>query len=54
MGSVHIVDSNGELISTFDVEMKLASNVYFLNDETLIVTGGFSEEGQGGVFKLTI
>ena len=54
MGSVHIVDSNGKLISTFDVEMKLASNVYFLNDETLIVTGGFSEEGQGGVFKLTI
>lgn len=54
MGSVHIVDSDGKLISTFDVEMKLVSNVYFLNDDTLIVTGGFSEEGQGGVFKLTI
>ena len=54
MGSVHIVDADGKLISTFDVEMKLTSNVYFLNDETLIVTGGFSEEGQGAVFKLCI
>lgn len=54
MGAVHIVDSAGKLISTFDVEMKLASNVYFLNDDTLIVTGGFSEDGQGGVFRLTI
>ncbi len=54
MGSVHIVDSDGKLISTHDVEMKLSSNVYFLDDNTLIVTGGFSEEGEGGVFKLTL
>ena len=54
MQAVQIISPDGHLLASYDSGMPCTSNVFFVEDHTLIVTGGFSEPGPGAVFKLTI
>jgi gluconolactonase len=54
MQSVHLVSPEGELMASYDTGMPCTSNVYFLDDDRLLVTGGYAEPGPGAVFTLNI
>ncbi|HLO82312.1 MAG TPA: SMP-30/gluconolactonase/LRE family protein [Chitinophagaceae bacterium] len=49
MQCVQLVSPAGELIGSLDTGMPCTSNVLFMDDETLIVTGGYGEPGPGSV-----
>jgi len=52
MQCVQLLASDGSLSGSFDTGMPCTSNVYFMDDETLLVTGGYGEPGPGAVFLL--
>lgn len=52
MQAVQILSAKGLLESSIESGMLLTSNVCFLNDKSLLVTGGFGEPGPGGLFKI--
>ncbi len=54
MQSVQLVSADGDLITSIDTNLPCTSNVYFENDNTLIVTGGYAEPGPGAVMKIKI
>ncbi len=54
MAAVHLVSTKGNLIETIDTGLACTSNVYFLDDQTLIVTGGSNEPGPGAVLKIKL
>jgi gluconolactonase len=54
MQCVHVVSADGKLMASYDTAMPCTSNVFFADERTLIVTGGYSEPGPGAVFSLTI
>jgi gluconolactonase len=54
MQCVHIVSPEGELMTSHDTTMTCTSNVFFADETTIIVTGGYGEPGPGAVFALTI
>lgn len=54
MASVHLVSTNGDLLETIDTGLACTSNVYFMDDQTLVVTGGSSEPGPGAVLKIKL
>lgn len=54
MQAVQLIGPDGKLLATHDSGMPCTSNVMFLNDRTLIVTGGYGEPGPGAVFRLEL
>lgn len=54
MQYVHLVSETGVLMASYDTGMPCTSNVYFLDNNTLLVTGGYAEPGPGAVFTLNI
>ena len=53
MQAIQVLNKNGGLIGSIEMPFPLVSNV-FINDNTLIATGGFNEPGPGGLFTTTI
>lgn len=54
MQAVQLIDSSGKFIATVDSGMPCTSNVYFVDDRTLIVTGGYGEPGPGAVYIMDL
>jgi gluconolactonase len=54
MQSIHKISPEGNLLRSIDVIMPLASNLFFINQETIVVTGGFGEPGPGGVARVSL
>jgi len=54
MQCVRLVSPKGELIGTIDTGMPCTSNVFFIDDETLLVTGGYDEPGPGAVLRINL
>ncbi|HSF44548.1 MAG TPA: SMP-30/gluconolactonase/LRE family protein [Chitinophagaceae bacterium] len=54
MQCVRLVSVEGELIGSLDTGMQCTSNVFFMDEETLIVTGGYKEPGPGSVMIMKI
>jgi gluconolactonase len=54
MAAVHLVSTTGDLIETIDTGLACTSNVYFMDDQTLMVTGGSAEPGPGAVLKIKL
>lgn len=54
MGQVQLLTSDGVLIASLEVGMPLVSNLVFIDEQTLLVTGGYDEPGPGAVKRLKI
>jgi gluconolactonase len=54
MGQVQLLTSDGVLIASLEVGMPLVSNLVFIDEQTLLVTGGYAEPGPGAVKRLKI
>ena len=54
MQLLHKLSSQGELLCSIDTGMPLTSNLFFLNPETIVVTGGYGEPGPGGLFRILL
>lgn len=52
MQAVYILSSTGKVERVFDTTMPNTSNVIFLDDHTLLVTGGYGEPGPGAVVTI--
>lgn len=53
MGKVHQLSPDGELLRSIDIPFDLVSNL-FIKSKTLIVTGGYSEPGPGGIIEIEL
>jgi len=53
MGMVHQLSPQGELIRSIDIPFDLVSNL-FIKNNTIIVTGGHSEPGPGGIIEIEL
>ena len=54
MAAVHLVSTTGNLMETIDTGLACTSNVYFVDDQTLVVTGGSGEPGPGAVLTIKL
>lgn len=54
MAAVQLVSTTGSLIETIDTGLACTSNVYFWDDQTLVVTGGSNEPGPGAVLQIKL
>lgn len=52
MQAVELLSPAGDLLNSIDTNMPLTSNLIFLDDQTLLVTGGYGEPGPGALFKI--
>lgn len=52
MQAVQVLSSIGALETSIDSGMLLTSNLCFLTEDSLLVTGGHAEPGPGGLFKI--
>lgn len=52
MNAVQFFDSNGTWIGRVDTGLRCTSNVYFITDDHLMVTGGHGEPGPGAVLSI--
>lgn len=52
MQAIHKISPGGNLLSSVNTGLPLTSNLFFLNPQTIIVTGGYGEPGPGGVVKI--
>lgn len=52
MQAVYILSTTGKVERVFDTTMPNTSNVIFLDDQTLLVTGGYGEPGPGAVVTI--
>lgn len=53
MQAIQLISDEGKLLLSIDTDMPLTSNLCFLDDHTIIVTGGFGEPGPGGLYKIS-
>lgn len=53
MQAVQLISDKGKVLLSIDTGMPLTSNLCFLDDHTIIVTGGFGEPGPGGLYKIS-
>lgn len=53
MQAVQVISHAGNLLSSLDTAMPLASNLCFIGDHIIMVTGGFGEPGPGGLYKIS-
>lgn len=49
MGAVHLISGKGDLMATYATGIPLTSNLCFIDDTHLVVTGGSGEPGPGNV-----
>jgi gluconolactonase len=54
MQRVQLLSPEGQLVGSYDSGMPCTSNVFFTDDKTMVVTGGYGEPGPGAVFLLRI
>ena len=54
MQAVQLLSPTGELITSIESGMPLTSNLCFLADNIIMVTGGSGEPGPGAVFKIQL
>lgn len=52
MGAIYKIDADLEKIFSIHLPMPLISNLIFIEDKVLMVTGGYDEPGPGAVFKI--
>ena len=53
MQAIQLISDKGKLLLSIDTGMPLTSNLCFLDDHTIIVSGGFGEPGPGGLYKIS-
>jgi gluconolactonase len=53
MGQVHQLSPEGDLLRSIKIPFDLVSNL-FIKNNTLIVTGGYSEPGPGGIIEIIL
>ncbi|TAM93450.1 MAG: SMP-30/gluconolactonase/LRE family protein [Chitinophagaceae bacterium] len=51
MQAVQVLSPDGDLLHSIDTGVPLTSNLTFINDKTLFITGGFGEPGPGVLLK---
>lgn len=54
MQAVQILSKSGSLLYSIDTTMPCTSNLIFLADNRLLVTGGYGEPGPGALFAITV
>jgi len=54
MQAIQVISEEGKLLLSIDSGLPLTSNLCFLDDQTIIVTGGFGEPGPGGLYKINL
>jgi microcystin degradation protein MlrC/sugar lactone lactonase YvrE len=54
MQRVQLLSPEGRLLGSYDSGMPCTSNVFFTDDHTLLVTGGYGEPGPGAVFLMRL
>lgn len=54
MNAIQLLSKSGEHEFTIETTLPLTSNIIFLNDYSLLVTGGFSEPGPGALIRINI
>jgi len=54
MQMVQVLSATGQLLTSIESGMPLTSNLCFLDDNSIMVTGGTGEPGPGGVFKIQL
>lgn len=54
MQAVQVLSPDGDLLNSIDTGVSLTSNLTFINDKTLFITGGFGEPGPGVLLKYLI
>jgi len=54
MAAVHLVSPAGDLMETIETGLDCTSNVYFVDDQNLVVTGGIAEPGPGAFLKIKL
>lgn len=52
MQAIHKLSKEGKLLLSIDTSMPFTSNLFFLNPETIVVTGGYGEPGPGALFRV--
>ena len=53
MQAIQLISDEGEILLSINTGMPLTSNLCFLDDHTIIVTGGFGEPGPGALYKIS-
>lgn len=53
MQAVQVISDKGKLMLSINTDMPLTSNLCFLDDHTILVTGGFGEPGPGGLYRIS-
>ena len=54
MQAVQLLSKSGLHLYSIDTTMPCTSNLIFLDDNTLLVTGGYGEPGPGALFTITL
>ncbi|NDC77151.1 MAG: SMP-30/gluconolactonase/LRE family protein [Chitinophagia bacterium] len=54
MQRVQLLSPEGILLGSYDSGMPCTSNVFFTDDHTLLVTGGYGEPGPGALFLMRL
>ena len=52
MQVIHKISPDGRLLFSINTTMQFTSNLAFIDEQTLIVTGGYGEPGPGALFKI--
>lgn len=52
MQAIQLLSDKGETVASIDTGMPLTSNLCLIDEQTLIVTGGYGEPGPGAIFKI--
>ena len=52
MQAIQVLSPEGNLLSTIDTGLPLTSNLFFIDHSSLLFTGGFTESGPGGLYKI--
>jgi gluconolactonase len=54
MGAIQVLSSDGVLKKTIKTGLPLTSNLSFIDQHSLLFTGGYKEPGPGGLFKISM
>ncbi len=54
MQAIQVISEEGNLLLSIDSGMPLTSNLCFIDEQSIIVTGGFGEPGPGGIFRISL
>lgn len=54
MQAIQVISEEGNLLLSIDSGMPLTSNLCFIDEQSIVVTGGFGEPGPGGIFRISL